>query len=122
VLPNGGEHSGRLLPDFVAAGSTVTTSRHKLGVTFGVLTLLLLLLSAGFGIYQWTHRPHRVAFQQIEIKGITDTGDVSAIAFSPDAKYVAYLRREENGRRGLWMRHIPTNTTRPESASGGREK
>jgi Tol biopolymer transport system component len=95
----------------VASSSVIAAaSRHKLGVTVGSIVLLLLLSAAGFGIYQWTTRPRRVPFQQIEINRITDTGDVSAMAFSPDAKYVAYLRREENGSRGLWIRHIPTNT------------
>ena len=88
----------------------VVANRHKLSFGLGAIALLLLLLATGFGVYQFTHRPSRIPFQEVEINRVTTSGDLGKVTLSPDGKYLAYLRREEDGRTGLWIRNLASNS------------
>jgi len=84
--------------------------KHTIGVGVGTLIALLILAAATFGVYALLHKPDRQAFQNFSVTSMTTTGDADTAAISPDSKYLAYLRREADGRRGVWIRQLSTNS------------
>jgi eukaryotic-like serine/threonine-protein kinase len=56
-------------------------------------------------------------FQNFTITPATDTGDVVEAAISPDGKYILVVV-EQNGKRGLFLRHVATNSTTQVVSSG----
>ncbi len=48
-------------------------------------------------------------FQNFTITKLTDSGNLTAAAISPDGKYVVNVVRD-NGMESLWLRNIPTNS------------
>jgi eukaryotic-like serine/threonine-protein kinase len=81
----------------------------KRGLWIGVPALLVAVLAVT--AYVVLRRPPRPAFQEVEIEQLTSSGDTFGTAISPDGKYIAMLRREEDGRESVWMRHLATNST-----------
>ena len=84
--------------------------QHRVGFALGSVIAIAVLAAASFGIYELLHRAAPVPFQSMEITSITSGGDTWAAAISPDGKYIATLRRDADGRDGLWMRHLATNS------------
>jgi Tol biopolymer transport system component/DNA-binding winged helix-turn-helix (wHTH) protein len=68
--------------------------RWKRGLRIRLVALLLLMMAAAGALYRWRalHRP-RVNREAIEIRKLTDTGDIDLAAISPDGRYVVYARR-----------------------------
>ena len=54
-------------------------------------------------------RRHIQPFQNFTINRITETGDVSKAAISPDGKYLVHAVFKDN-KSSLWLRHISTNS------------
>jgi serine/threonine protein kinase len=82
--------------------------RHK------TAALLVLLLIAGTGIAYAFYRSAIQGrglgrFQNVMLTRLTAEGDVESVTVSPDGKYIAYSL-EENGRRSLWTKHLPTGS------------
>jgi eukaryotic-like serine/threonine-protein kinase len=97
---------------FPAASSfalIAVTRRHKWAVTTGMIALLILLGAGGFGIYSLFHRSVPVTFQNFTITQITNSGQASAAAISPDGKYLLNVMYE-NGNESLWLHNIATNS------------
>ena len=70
----------------------------------------LILLAAVYGLYShYRGKPHEPPFQNFAITKLTDTGNLTAAAISPDGKYLANVV-SENGMESLWLRNIPTNS------------
>ena len=94
------------------SGSTLieAAKKHRLGFGMGITLVLLILAAAAFGLYALLRKPERRPFQQSTWTSITTSGDAVTGAISPDGKYVAYLRTESDGKRGLWVRHLPTRS------------
>jgi len=84
-------------------------SHHRRLVVGGLLTVLFVI--AGFGL--WRYRDSnatsvalpRIPFQQIDIKRLTNLGNVANAALSPDGKLFVYSLAEKDGRRSLWLGH-----------------
>ena len=83
--------------------------RHKLGLGFTALLAVLLLAAAIFGIYTLVRPQASVPFQSMSITKVTDSGNARSAAISPDGKYVLHVA-EQDGKRSLWLRHIPTGS------------
>src|SRR5215831_4131965 len=81
----------------------------KLGSAFTVAIVLLLLAAAGYGIYTFVTRNKPLPFQDISVTRVTDSGDAVTAAISPDGQYILSMMRT-NGRAGLWLRNVPTNS------------
>ena len=68
---------------------------------------LLLLVLAG-GVYWKYFRTQESAtttsFQTIKLDVLTAHGLARSVAISPDGKYIAYAKDEEDGRQSLWLR------------------
>lgn len=83
--------------------------KHRLGTGLTLVVALVILGAAAFGLYSFLLRTHHVAFESFSIENVTNSGHVTLAAISPDGKYLLDVR-EENGLRGLWLRHIPTSS------------
>jgi Tol biopolymer transport system component len=83
--------------------------QHKLGAGLILLSGLLVLAAAAYGIYALLHHPPAVPFQTMNIRKLTDNGKASMAAISPDGKYVVHVVSDA-GQHSLWIRHIATNS------------
>jgi hypothetical protein len=79
---------------------------------------LLLVTVAGYEFHPLFPVRHlAVPFQDFTIAQATDTGDSVEAAISPDGKYILSII-EQNGKRGLFLRHIATGSTTQVVAQG----
>jgi len=83
--------------------------QHKLGFGLIMLSGLLVLAAAAYGIYNLLHHPPPLPFQSMSIRKLTDSGKAFTAAISPDGKYVVHVV-SDLGRQSLWIRHIATNS------------
>ena len=60
-------------------------------------------------IQAFFHHHNSIAFQNISVTKVTDTGNVIGVALSPDGKYILSAVRE-NGLTSLSLRNVPTNS------------
>ena len=68
--------------------------------TLGLLVAVPLLV-ATWSIYRWTTHRHDLALPHMQIRKLTDNGQVSSVAITPDGRYVVYAFRvgEKEGLR-----------------------
>jgi len=94
-----------------SSGSVLISAagQHKLGTGFLLTISTIVLLAAGFGIYELIQRTHHLPFEHVSIENLTNNGHVSLATISPDGKYLLHTR-EENGLQSLWLLHIPTGS------------
>ena len=107
-----------------AAGNSaivVVAKQHKWGMAAGVAASLILLGTAGFGVYSLLHRATPMPFQNFTVTQVTNSGKAAA-AISPDGKFVLSVA-SDNGQQSLWLRNVPTGSDTqviPPSASAYR--
>ena len=93
--------------------STGTASKGlHLGKNYWVLWTILALAIVGViggRIEAFFHHHNPIAFQNISVTKVTDTGNVTGVALSPDGKYILSVVRE-NGLASLSLRNVPTNS------------
>ena len=95
-----------------ASGSSAVTAvarEHKWGFAATLILTLAILAAAGYGMYALLHRPAPVPFQNFTITQITNSGNITSAAISPDGKYILTVKNE-NGKQSLWLRNLPTNS------------
>ena len=94
-----------------ASSSNVSAvvKQHRVGSILAGVGVLVLLAAAGFGVYEFLNRTGPAPFQNFSITQVTRTGKASMAALSPDGKYIMHVQNE-NGRRSLWLRNIPTGS------------
>jgi serine/threonine protein kinase len=85
--------------------------KHSIGMGLGSLMALAVLAAAVFGIYALLRQPDHYPFRSFSLTPLTTSEDAGTSAISADGKYLAYLRREADGKRGVWLRQLTTNTT-----------
>jgi len=83
--------------------------QHRLSLAIGVLLIIALLVTAGYGVYGLLHRTLPPPFADFTITQVTNNGKTVAAAISPDGKYLLSVLNE-NGKQSLWLRHLPTNS------------
>jgi len=82
--------------------------RHKRGVLITAAVVLLIIGGLSYGLIGlWRHQQPRakVSSQSMKITRLTDSGNATAAAISPDGNYVAYVREDE-GKVGLWLKQV----------------
>jgi len=82
--------------------------RHKLGVLITVVTVLLMIGGLAYGLIGlWRHQQPsaKMSSQSMKITRLTDSGNATAAAISPDGNYVAYVREDE-GKESLWLKQV----------------
>jgi eukaryotic-like serine/threonine-protein kinase len=101
----------------VASGHTSSSAvivraarKNKLGIGVATVVVLLLLAAAGVGIRLMLSRSRPLPFASSTVTRIPGTSGAIAVSLSPDAKYVATIRRDEQGHGSLWLRHLATNS------------
>jgi len=87
---------------------TVTQRRGALAA--GLVVGVLLLIAVGFGWRSLFRAKSPEPFQNFTITRLTDDGKSIEAAISPDGKYILSVVAE-NGRTGLFLTHLPTNST-----------
>ncbi len=82
-------------------------SKSRKSAVWLLAPLLILGLVAAFGVY-WKYfyvpNPAVGNFQSIKLDVLTAHGLAESVAISPDGKYIAYAKSEEDGRQSLWLR------------------
>ena len=93
-----------------ASSSAVATARrHKAATGAGLLSGVLIVASAVYGIYTLLRRPAAIPFQNFSITQLTNTGKVLNAAISPDGRFLLTVQ-SDNGNESLWLRNIPTGS------------
>jgi eukaryotic-like serine/threonine-protein kinase len=87
----------------------MVANQHKLGAAAVVVTILIVLGAAVFGIYSLLHHPVPAPFQKFTVTRVTDSGKVAGAAISPDGKYVLSVT-DENGQQSLWLSNVATGS------------
>ena len=116
------------LPTMEAGGTrsstALDTAKQRQGALAAALVVgVFLLVAGGYGLRSLLRaKPSPDLFQNFTITHVTDNGKSIYAAISPDGKYILSVV-EENGKTGLFLKHVPTNsnaqvvTTGPESYS-----
>jgi eukaryotic-like serine/threonine-protein kinase len=104
-------------------GSTaLDTRKQRKGTLAAVLVIgVLLLIVAGYGLrFLLQVKSSPEPFQNFTITRLTDKGKSIAAAISPDGKYILSVV-DENGKRGLFLKHLPTNSNTQVIATGSED-
>ena len=73
-----------------------------------VIGLVAAVIVAGLALAIWRVMPRTTPFSNVSLRQITDSGDASILAMSPDGKTLA-LVKVDKGKSSLWIRNLPTN-------------
>jgi len=95
-----------------ASGSSVVAAvarQHKWGVFGAGVALVSILAVASVGVYSLLHRPRSFPFQNFTITKVSSSGNVVAVALSPDGKFLLSAVRE-NGLQSLKLHNIATGS------------
>jgi serine/threonine protein kinase/Tol biopolymer transport system component len=87
------------------AANDAIAAKSKISVVWLIAPLLILGLA--FGVYRQYFYAQNAAvtnFQSTKLDVLTAHGLAQSVAISPDGKYIAYAKSEEDGRHSLWLR------------------
>jgi eukaryotic-like serine/threonine-protein kinase len=106
-----GEMPTGVVPQVPLSSSRVVAAarQNKISTAVAGIAIIAVLAAAAYGIYAFLNRSRAAPFQNISATKVTDTGNATMAAISPDAKYILSLMRD-NGLASLWLRNIPTNS------------
>jgi Tol biopolymer transport system component/DNA-binding winged helix-turn-helix (wHTH) protein len=99
--------------DVPAAPQAVTRTRARSGIILAVI--VVAVAGIGLGFWSLARRGesslanNRKAINPLKLVELTATGQSRYVAISPDGKYVAYTRGDQNG-VGIWVRQLASNT------------
>ena len=82
--------------------------RYKRAITVLGVLAAVIVAAAALETYALLQK-RKVPFRVMTITRLTDSGNASRAAISPDGVYVLHVD-EENGMKSLWLRHIPTGS------------
>jgi eukaryotic-like serine/threonine-protein kinase len=79
--------------------------RKYLAVLLATALVLVVVLETSW----WKSRRHGLDAEKMEITRLTDTGNATYVAVSPDGRYVVHALRV-GGKQGLWLRQVATHS------------
>jgi serine/threonine protein kinase len=88
----------------------VASAAPKVRRGFMAVLGLVVLLTAGYGIYSLLTRHPMRPFRNFTVQKLTEEGNSALVAISPDGKYILSTSRESTGQLSLWLRNVPTNS------------
>ena len=94
------------------SGSSVVAAakQHKGALVGGVVVALLLIASAGYGLYSFlSKRSLTIPFQTFAVTQVTNSGKALFAAISPDGKYIVAVIFDK-GKYSLWLRNVATGS------------
>src|SRR6266567_4716354 len=101
-----------------SSSAVIAAARHhKLGLTLFIVLGMLLVLTAGYGVYAFLSRSRPAAFQNFSVTKVTETGNATEATISPDGKYILHVVND-NGLESLWLRNVPSNSNTQVVAPG----
>lgn len=68
-----------------------------------------LVLATALGFYRWKSRSHPLSAEKMEVTRLTETGNATYVAISPDGRYVVHALRVGE-KQGLWLRQVATRS------------
>ena len=74
-----------------------------------VVFAAIFITAVVFGIREFLARNHRESFSKFAISQVTDSGQASVAAISPDGKFILNVQND-NGQQSLWLRNIPSGS------------
>jgi eukaryotic-like serine/threonine-protein kinase len=102
--------SSALMPTAPSSSSVAAVAReHRFSLAAIVILIFAVAAIASYGVYTYLHRAVRLPFQNFFAEQITNAGNVSHVALSPDSKFLVYVQNDA-GEESLWLRNIPTRT------------
>ena len=84
------------------------TTKYKRVIITLATVLVLAAVAATVGVF-WLRARRASPFRNMSMTRVTDSGNASSAAISPDGVYVLHVDAE-NGMQSLWLRHIPTGS------------
>ncbi len=92
-----------------------TLNRPRLSIAAFAIVMVCVGLGLWFAL-QWMRNRPAPLFPNLEPSKLTNSGNITDAAISPDGKYVVYVA-DEMGKQSLWFRYVPTSTNRQIEAS-----
>jgi len=94
-----------------ATASAQTNGRRSKFTAAGIIFALLVIVGA-YGIYRQAHagKGGNFTFQNMELKKLTNSGNVQFVAISPDGKYVAYVA-DDRTEKSVWIRQVNADSS-----------
>ena len=92
-----------------SSAAVAAARQNKLGVGIASVIALLLVAGAAYGVYAFLSRARPVPFQNFSVSKVTETGNATLVAISPDGKYILHVVNDK-GQQSLWLRNVPTNS------------
>jgi Tol biopolymer transport system component/DNA-binding winged helix-turn-helix (wHTH) protein len=88
--------------------------RHKSGAVAALAASAVLLAGIAFGLYKLISQNRSVrnpsaAFQKMKLAKLTNDGNATHAAISPDSKYLVHVV-DDAGRQSLWLRQVETTS------------
>src|SRR5437899_8716386 len=106
-----------ITPPSSSSAVIAAARQHKLGLTLFIVLGMLLVLTAGYGLYAFLSRSRPAAFQNFSVTKVTETGNATEATISPDGKYILHVVND-NGLESLWLRNVPSNSNTQVVAPG----
>jgi eukaryotic-like serine/threonine-protein kinase len=94
-----------------ATASAQTSGRRSRFALAGAI-LALLVIAGAYGVYRRAHveKGGNFTFQNMELKKLTNSGNVQFVAISPDGKYVAYVA-DDGTEKSVWIRQVNADSS-----------
>ena len=93
----------QLVPNPADASVSTTPRRYLIA-----LTVILLLSVAGYAIFRKISRSRDVDIRRMQMKKLTDNGQVQAVAISPDGLFLTYARGDDT-QQSLWLLEVASH-------------
>jgi serine/threonine protein kinase len=107
---SGGLAASTQPPGAMAAISKSAADQRKVPALVGLTVLALLIAGIGYIFRSRLQaKDSDGPFQNFTITKLTDSGNLTTTAISPDGKYVVNVVKD-NGMESLWLRNVPTNS------------
>ena len=90
------------------ASDAVATARKSRKTIYAVVAGVAAIAMAG-GIYFWKSRPRGLNLQNMKIAQVTNSGNATIAAVSPDGRYIVYVLRE-GAEESLWVEQLATGS------------
>lgn len=103
------DHGHRVLEEVVyGLAAQEHAKRYKRALLALGLLATVVVAAAILGFYALTQK-RKVPFRTMTMTRLTDSGNASSAAISPDGVYLLHVD-VENGKQSLWLRHVPTGS------------
>jgi eukaryotic-like serine/threonine-protein kinase len=94
------------------ATARAQTNGGRSKFTAAGIIFALLVIAGAYGIYRQAHagKGGNFTFQNMELKKLTNSGNVQFVAISPDGKYVAYVA-DDGTEKSVWIRQVNADSS-----------